>query len=348
MFNKVLIPLDGTETSEGILPYISQIAEGLGIPMLLMSVIDPDAVELPERARSVPSDVHIEAVPGGTGMSTRIVPTESAPRPETGVHPHETGGPYVSQMFERAEIEVKARLEEKAKELRDAGLTVETRVVFGKASEEIVRMAEREGVEMIAMSTHGRNALGRGILGSVADKVIHMANTPVMTITPDKAKEYWEEGAKVARVIVPLDGSPLAETALPYAEELAGKLSLEVMLVRTLAIDSFYGIYSNGYAYSGYAELQNELEDDATDYLKGIAERLEKKGLDVSWQLLRGAPAASIVELAHETSRDIIALTTHGRSGLTRWILGSVAEALIRASGDPVLVIPPPEEVEEA
>jgi nucleotide-binding universal stress UspA family protein len=145
----------------------------------------------------------------------------------------------------------------------------------------------------------------------------------------------------MSKVIVPLDGSDLAETALPYVEDLARALSLKIVLVRAVRIDAIYSgdTYSSPYGDGG--ELVGQVEAASNDYLKGVAERLSKNGLAVEWKLLRGSLARAVVNLAQATSQGMIALTTHGRSGLTRLVLGSVTEAVVKTSSDPVLVIPP-------
>jgi nucleotide-binding universal stress UspA family protein len=341
MFKKVLVPLDGTEMAEGILPYVTQIAKGLDTPLVLLSVIDPDALELPESLERPPAAVHTYVEPGGLGGIASVTPVEPGGSTE-GVHPHERGGTFVTQIFDAAELGMKRHLAEVARELEKKGVTVESHVVFGRPADEILRVVEGEGCDLIAMSTHGRSAMGRGVLGSVTDNVIHNANVPVLTITPERAESYWKENQTISRIIVPLDGSELAETVLPYVEALAKAMSLEVTLVRSLRFDGFYTVYTDGYAVPNSADLESEIEAEAIDYLKGVTKNLAAGGLDVNWKLLRGEAARTIVDLAHETSQDLIALTTHGRSGLTRWVLGSVAEKLVRASGDPVLVIPPP------
>ncbi len=190
---------------------------------------------------------------------------------------------------------------------------------------------------LVAMSTRARGVLARGVLGSVTDKVIHSSHLPVLAITPEKAEEYWRDGVTMSKIIVPLDGSPLAESVLPYVEHLAGKMSLEVILARAVHMGAIY--YSNGGVVP--VNLEQELECEAIQYLKGVARQLGDQGLTVQWRLLRGHPGMTIVDLAQETPQNIVAVATHGRSGVTRWVLGSVAEALVRSAGDPVLVIPP-------
>jgi nucleotide-binding universal stress UspA family protein len=294
MFNKILVPLDGSELAEGILPYVSSLAKGLGIPVVLLSVIDHDAMEVPERVR-----------------------------PES----------------RAAEEAARARLVAVVERLGKEGVNAEYRLTSGKPAERIAEVAESEGCDLVAMSTHGRSAIGRGIMGSVTDKLVHIGHLPILTMTPDRARDYWKEGVEISRVMVPLDGSPVSESVLPYVEELAARLSLEVVLVRVAKLASM--IFSEALPQSGGANLDAEIETEATEYLKGVARRLSDNGLNVQWKLLSGSPAVAIVDLARETPHDLIAMATHGRSGVTRWVVGSVAEAVVRASGDPVLIIPP-------
>jgi nucleotide-binding universal stress UspA family protein len=339
MFKKALVPLDGSDLAEGILPYVSQLATGLEMTLVLLSVVDPDEVELPERLRVAPSEPPPRIVPVGA-TDVAAVPLER-PIEERSPYPHEVGGPYASQVWENAQTALRRRHEEITHVLGRQGVKVESLTALGKPADEIVRVAEQQGCDLIAMSTHGRTTLGRGILGSVTDKVLHTSNLPTLTITPERAAKY-HAGETISAIMCPLDGSPLAETALPYVEELARRLSMEVLLVRVLKIGGIYAAHVSGYPYAGVTELEAEIEADATEYMKEVAENLKGKGLSVRWKLLKGAPAQTIVDLAHEEPQDLIVLTTHGRSGLTRWVIGSVAEAVIRASGDAVLVIPPP------
>lgn len=342
MFRKVIVPLDGTELAEGILPCISNLAASLETSVVLLSVIDPDAVELPERMGDVPhvGAARVEAVGSTAGIVNTNVGVSREDMTRAGVHPHETGGPYVSQVFDKAEEATMSRLEEIAKKIEPMVGKVESRVVFGKPAEKIIEFAEAEGADLIAMSTHGRNMIGRGLLGSVTDKVLHATSIPVLAISPDKAKVYGNTEGGITNLIVPLDGSELAESVLPYVEEMASRMSLDVLLVRVLRLGGTYAAYSEGLAYWGDSGVYDELETEFSDYLKNVAERLKAKGVKTDWKIMRGAPVICITDLAKETSHDVIAMASRGRSGLTRWMLGSVTEGVIRAAGDPVMVIP--------
>ncbi|MDA1226330.1 MAG: universal stress protein [Chloroflexi bacterium] len=98
------------------------------------------------------------------------------------------------------------------------------------------------------------------------------------------------------------------------------------------------------YPFVGTRGLEVAIEKEGVTYLENIGEELENKGLNVSWELLRGAPASALVDYAQKMPQDMIVMTTHGRTGFRRLLLGSVAEALVRSSGDPVLLIPAKEE----
>lgn len=338
MFRRALVRLDGSELAEGILLYVSQLMKGLDGSIVLLSVIDPDVVELPKRLRQVPSVTHIQYVAGGGTGFTGVVITPTEESMEHGrIHPHDTGDPHITQIFDRLLEGAKRRLNETKDELSKQGVRTESVVAFGRPAETIARVAKEKACDIIAMSTHGRDALARGVLGSVTDKITHMPHHSTLTITPKRAKQYWEEGEAIDSIIVPLDGSSLAESVLPYAEFLAKQMSLEILLVRVL---NFGSMYAPGfYPYFGANELEAEIEAEAMDYLGTVSEGLKAKGLKVGSRLLKGHPAIAILDLARKTPRDIIVITSHGRSGIRRWAIGSVADTLIRASGDPVIVI---------
>ena len=138
------------------------------------------------------------------------------------------------------------------------------------------------------------------------------------------------------RVVVPLDGSELAEGILPIASQIAGPLDLEVVLLRVLQpitpiIDE-----------TARSIVVDDLESRrarAREYLVSMGVELTARGLRVQSQVRVGDPAAEVVAAAHEVDADLIAMTTHGRSGLGRLLFGSVAEAVLRRSEVPVLLI---------
>jgi nucleotide-binding universal stress UspA family protein len=216
------------------------------------------------------------------------------------------------------------------------GAHVNCLVEKGKAEEVVIEKAAMDKNTLIVMATHGRSGIQRWLLGSVADNILHAATNHVLLVrASDQGKTDGE--AVLKTVVVPLDGSPLAERVLPDVAELAKKIKLAVVLVRAYALppsvsgDDF-GFYS--------ADLLDQLESEAKDYLAGKVKDLKTKGLeDVSSVVHIGYGAEEIITLARNTPDNFIAMCTHGRSGVKRWVFGSVAERVVRHSGDPVLII---------
>ncbi len=269
------------------------------------------------------------------------VPAEE--REQAHTRRHEESGPFVQQILENVERRAEANLREVAERLRGQGANVaEGRVVLGTPAEQIATIAENEGCDLIAMSTHGRNLIARGVLGSVTDKLIHSVNVPVLAITPERARKYHQEpAAQMTSLLAPLDGSELAEAVLPYVESLAQAMPLRVTLVKVLRLDASTSGHPESMYYPADARIQAEVEKEATEYLGEVASTLSDKGVDVDTRVVLGTPASAIADVAHEHDYDIIAMATHGRSDISRWVLGSVTETLVRTSGNPVLVIPP-------
>ena len=143
--------------------------------------------------------------------------------------------------------------------------------------------------------------------------------------------------APLTKVIVPLDGSPLAEKVLPQVVELGTKMSLDIILTRAYALPP--AISPDEYAGYGQ-ELFDQLEAEVKDYLEKKSKELSKQGLrNISYVVDLGYGAEEIIALARKTSNNFIAMCTHGRSGVKRWVLGSVTDRVARHSGDPVLII---------
>lgn len=143
------------------------------------------------------------------------------------------------------------------------------------------------------------------------------------------------------KILVCLDGSHLAEEILPYAREVAHRFGsklvlLEVTMPPSAVVEPTTGYYSAPTA----AEVLRE-EEEASAYLEGIAQAIQQDGLEAEYLTLPGSPGKAIVGYAEENDIGLIALATHGRSGLKRFAFGSVAEHVLKESGLPVLVIRP-------
>lgn len=211
--------------------------------------------------------------------------------------------------------------------------SAETTVVIGDAASAIIETAQRQGAMMIVMSTHGRSGLGRWLYGSVADQVMRGARVPVILVPVTGAVEWPSD--RPARILVPLDGSPLAESVIGPVEQLAAKARARLILVR--AVDSQPFAYADPSALSS---IDPTLEITlAQEYLEEIAKRLRAGGQNVSYRVELGPAVSTIIDVAREVRADLIALATHGRGGLSRLVLGSVATGVVQRAAVPVMVV---------
>jgi nucleotide-binding universal stress UspA family protein len=192
---------------------------------------------------------------------------------------------------------------------------------------------------LIAMATHGRSGLNRWMLGSVAEKVLRGCENPLLMVRASEEVDA-EEKVRLKSVIVPLDGSELAERVIPSVVALAKAMNIEVVLFRAYSIP--YSVYSGteGYSAINFEELIAAVKDEAVGYLEKKTAELKTDGLaKVSYVAKEGLSADEVIALGRATPDNLIAMCSHGRSGVKRWVLGSVTETVVRHSGDPVLVV---------
>lgn len=213
----------------------------------------------------------------------------------------------------------------------------------GKPAEVIVERAKSDPACIIAMATHGMSGARRWLLGSVASRVAHTTTNPLLFIRPAEAGE--QAGRPELKIVfVPLDGSGLAEKILPHVVELAKRMKLEVHLVRAYTLPADAYIVGDGVYMQALAQQREVIQKEAEEYLAGKIEQLRAEGLDhVVSTAIEGDPAGEIIDLAQRTPNNLIAMSSHGKSGIAQWVLGSVAEKVIHHSRDPVLVIRPQE-----
>lgn len=219
-----------------------------------------------------------------------------------------------------------------------AGTNVRCSVEKGRAEDTIIEKAATDKTMLITMATHGRSGLNRFLLGSIAEKVLRGTVNPLLLIRAGDEKSQGE--AMLKSIIVPLDGAELAEAVLPIVADMAKKLDLEVELFRTYHVP--YNVYSGdeGLYAVNYEELLAGLRDEAAEYLEKRAADLKRLGVaKVQCVTKEGLAADEIISLGRKTPDNLIAMSSHGRSGVRRWVLGSVTELVVRHSGDPVLVI---------
>jgi nucleotide-binding universal stress UspA family protein len=299
MYTRILIPLDGSKTAEIVLPYARFLARRLKLPVELLEVID--IVEIGKRIS-----------PDKAQFVNTVI--------ENVVRRSEQYLRGVAGTF--ADVDVKCTVEK------------------GVPAELIIEKEAADKGTLISMATHGHSGIKRWLLGSVAEKVLRGARNPLLLIrAADAAKSEGE--ATLRSIIAPLDGSELAERVLPTVAELATQLKLEVALFRAYTLP--HGVLAadpEAHVLIADEELISVLRDEALAYLEKKAQELNQLGVEkVSTVAEYGFAADEIISLARKTPDNLIAMCTHGRSGVKGWVLGSVTETVVRHSGDPVLVI---------
>ena len=294
MYERILVPLDGSQLAEVALPYAEELAGRLGSEVTLLSVSESDETESYHEALT-----------------------------------------YIMRMAEPTKQGAERNLGKLvAKEVK-----VDSRALVGYPAEEVVDYAEKADIGLIVMSTHGQSGIRRWALGSVADKVVRATKRPVALIKAKGARPDVREKGILNKALVPLDGSKESEAVIPYIEELASKLKAEVVLLRVLTPD--YAAVTS----VGQVEQLESLKKSAKDYIEKVAAQLKQKGIVAKAEyreVMPGAEAKEIIKLADELYVDVVAMSTHGRSGVGRWVFGSITDRVLHEGNTPLLLVRTP------
>ena len=215
-------------------------------------------------------------------------------------------------------------LEEAAGRLAGSPAAVTPLLAFGRPEQEIVRCADQRGADLIAMSTHGRSMMARMLVGSVTDRVIRTSPVPVLVLHPPTMSlgQVSPPTGRKLRVLAPLDGSAFAEEAVKMAVSLLSPELIELSLACVV----------------GTPERETPV---ARGILDEAATRLAKPGLGITTTILTGGTAALVNAFAVEGAHDLVVMSTHGHGMLTRTLVGSVTDQIVRTSEVPILVIQP-------
>jgi nucleotide-binding universal stress UspA family protein len=251
-------------------------------------------------------------------------------------HAATEGARHVEAIIAETERRGKSYLDQIASELSQFDVRITIRQ--GKPAETIIETAAANSGTLITMATHGRSGIKRWLLGSVAEKVLRGTPNALLLVRAD-SRAQAKRGAAVQSITVPLDGSQLAASVLPIATTIAQRKNLGMVLFRAyeLPASAYYG--SEDYL-PNYEDLKNNLRKEVKAYLQKEIESLRSQGVgEVSSYVTEGAGPDEIISYARKRPDTLIVMCTHGRSGMKRWVLGSVTEKVVRHSGDPVLVM---------
>lgn len=301
MPNKVLVPVDGSNFAEHALPYALGVARRTGATLHLALV-------------HVPADIGASTYPLADATESR----------DAELREHDSA--YMEGLVER---------------LKPADVEIKPALLSGRVGAALADYVDARQIDLVVMTTHGRGGLQRAWLGSTADSLIRHCMIPILLVRPtDETREIGPESDRViGTVLAALDGSETSETALRDAFELGITDDASLVLVHALQPPVA--------AASPYLPHTIQLTHDEMEAREAHMEKYLERMADQAWLGGRPTrvevrvdyhPAPAVLELAEEEDVGLIALGTHGRGGLRRLILGSVADKVIRGTHRPVLV----------
>ncbi|HET9919917.1 MAG TPA: universal stress protein [Ktedonobacteraceae bacterium] len=326
MFKCILVPLDGSALAEQAIPVAARLARASGGSLVLLRVAVVPIIERPDLTPS--QEYNQQTI-------------------EEGLREAMT---YLEQVVGRAEL---------------VGMTVEAEALFGAIAPTILSVAQSSHVDLIVMSSHGYTGFKRWALGSVAQKVARHSPVPVLVLREGGTLPTQAQAAAGSlRVLVPLDGSELAEAAIEPAAQLAEALAAPeqatLHLLRVVAVPSTSGKF-RGQAHIDFdTEVRAQAREEAEVYLQALLKLSPVAGLatqriavtteavvndDVAQAIIQAAEHdAQAAGAAVSGESGIIVMATHGRGGIDRWALGSKTERVLGACKVPLLIVRPQHE----
>jgi nucleotide-binding universal stress UspA family protein len=302
MFLKILVPLDGSAVAECVMPHVQALASGSeDTAITFIYVVAPlDAPMVDVKYRK---KIETEA----TGAAAD----------------------YLKKIVSKSGLKKKAS----------------AKIVVGKAADTIIDYASKNKMDLIVMATHGRSGVSRWFYGSVADKIVHEARTPVWQVKPASCHKASYALNRKLRVLVPLDGSQVAESVLKQLKEINRQFprnKLDIILARVCEIFSPPVGYPPPLSMSWDESIAYEKKRCMAicqDYLSAVQDKLAKAGVKTRTEVPEGNPAEVLIDYINKNSIDLVVLSTHGRTGFSRWAFGSIAEKVLKGSESPVLLI---------
>jgi nucleotide-binding universal stress UspA family protein len=309
MYRSLLVPLDGSAAAEHALPW---------------------ALSLARRFEAALKIAHVHAPVGGA---------------------YGEGGWYDAIVDRELREQMQAYLDGVIQRLSEVtNVSLSSALLDGLVAGAINRHAMESGVDLVVMTTQGRGLVARFWLGSVADRLVRQLTIPILFVRPQAVDADLSQEPKFKHMLIPLDGSQLAEQILEPAAALAVATNAEVTLLRVVqqfTPDSFAP--GSGRVSGIRPALLKQLQEvdrqecqRAEDYLNQLRERLRQYSLNVQTKVVsHRQPATAILDEASTHGVDLIALATHGRGGLKRLLVGSVADKVLRGATTLVLVSRP-------
>ena len=300
MFTRILVPTDGSDFSDSVLPFAAVLARR-----------SDAALEL----------VHVH----------RYFPySQGAPAHDRGLDNDEKARTH--HRIANTQARLAAYL----------GRDVSVTWLEGPPAHTLGEYVSKSGADLVVMTTHGRGGLSRVWLGSVADHMVRHSPVPVLLVRPTEAGVAWLEEPVLRRIVIPLDGSELAESILERAVMLAtpGETELALLQVVVPLMVASYPDLPSGIAFDR-GDLERR-QRAAERYLERLADELRANGFATTVIVAVDSHIArAILDYAEDADADLIALATHARGAPARFVLGSVADKVLRAATMPLLMFRP-------
>jgi nucleotide-binding universal stress UspA family protein len=252
------------------------------------------------------------------------------------LHVSEPSESHYRHMHELYVKEVADRVKERFKKVSPV-------VISGKAADEIISYAEKNDVGLLIITSHGHSGIMSWATGSIASKLLQAASVPVLLVRAARPKRKRQRPVLLNRILLPLDGSEAGEAAVEYIGEMMSRMEAEVILFGV--ISSGQHIRSvGGLDYISYPEEQMAIfQKEAEEYLNGVYRRLKRRKGTVKVTIKVGDKVGDvgqeIIKFAEEKGINLIAISSHGHSGIEKWVFGSIANKVVQGSKAPVLLV---------
>ena len=290
MFNRILVPLDGSQLAKQVLPPVVELARAFDSEVVSVGVCESEESD--------------------SGQACRL---------------------YLNNEAEQLRNSMKG-----------SAANVRVVVLEGKPAEQIISYAEKNDISLIIILSHGHSGIAPWSLGSTVRKVLHRVGIPLIIV---RAREVPEEPVRIglfSRILVPLDGSERGEAALPYVVELTKQLASEVILLRVVEPGKHVHTIG-GLEYIPFKDQDmDSVQANAQKFLGEVSSKLAGTKATTRSEVRVGDGAREIIKVAAETGCGLIAMASHGHSGIEAWVHGSVTSKILHASNQSVWLVPSP------
>lgn len=307
-YNTILVPLDGSERAESIIPHVENLAHYEDAHVVFARVVEP------------------------ISKSFVLDPDES-PKYEYDPAQDETARNYLDMWVDT---------------FQEKGFSADKIMLRGLPVDGIIRAAKETEADLVAMTSQGRTGLAKVVYGSTAAGVLNRVTRPLLLVHAGKTEAGTETNQ---RILVPLDGSKHAESIIPHVESVARLYDAQVTVMRVVTTGYQTAVLrdveeeSEEEEVHGHilkrlsAEQETERYEKARTYLLRVRDALREEGIDAKAMLMQGRPVEGIIMAADSIEADLIAMTSHGKSGLSQVFYGSVSSGVLNRAQRPLLVI---------